>query len=414
MFLDNDMIPRSMFLLRTLPWFYGLDGNGKYHLNKGIAFVQTPQFFHKSTSSNDEDVLDGSNSIFFQGIQVGRDGWDLCAFAGTNAIFRLLALKSIGGIPYNSVTEDAYVSIKLHKIGYRSIYVKDRLAVGDIPKSVASAMIQRARWVKGSVQMLLNYLNCGGKFLPQTWIREPEPGVERYFTHHREAFIRQRNFFRIIFFMDTLVYPFSSLTAMAYIIISFIFLLSEKAPVSFLHKPFDGYWALAFTFVPYLVSRFLVIYVSHNRVQAKHIWIAQQAWFGYAFASLYGIIDALHADITGTNLANWKATADGVRTGTLEWFNVVVVLSLVGCTVLQFAMFLNNSTDRAILAAMFFSVTIIIQLWPMVSMTLYETIYNNNLKDVLKQNLKRIEIPNYVIYTAAIIVGILFSEYAPI
>lgn len=77
-----------------------------------------------------------------KGIQVGRDGFDLCAFAGmgastivdittgTNAVFRLQSLHTVNGLPYGSLTEDAHLGIKLHEFGYRSVYVEDRLAVG--------------------------------------------------------------------------------------------------------------------------------------------------------------------------------------------------------------------------------------------------------------------------------------------
>jgi cellulose synthase (UDP-forming) len=135
-----------------------------------MAFLQSPQFFKDSTIAGEADFLGGRNSVFFQGIQHGRDGFDLAAFAGTvffldpfvfhssatslhlsspclvagtNAIFRIPALHTVDGVPYGSLTEDAHTAVRLHKYGYKSVYVPDRLAVGIAPVTVANSMQQR-------------------------------------------------------------------------------------------------------------------------------------------------------------------------------------------------------------------------------------------------------------------------------
>ena len=152
-FFDNDMIPQQSFLMRTLPFFY----NGRfsqqsnstvYDLNTLVSFIQTPQHFTTDTLAPVLDYLASKNSIFFQAIQKGRDGFNSCAFAGTNAVFRVGALYGIGGMPYGSVTEDALAGRYLHKAGYRSIYAEQILAIGEAPTTVASAMKQRMRWCK--------------------------------------------------------------------------------------------------------------------------------------------------------------------------------------------------------------------------------------------------------------------------
>jgi hypothetical protein len=91
--------------MRTIPWFYRQTRRGKYRLDEGVAFLQCPQDFE---NVDQEDFLGNRNSIFFKAIQKGRDGLDSCAFAGTNAVFLLKALHSIGGVPYGTVTEDAW------------------------------------------------------------------------------------------------------------------------------------------------------------------------------------------------------------------------------------------------------------------------------------------------------------------
>jgi len=339
-----------------------------------------------------------------------RDGFDLCAFAGTNAIFRLPALKAIGGFPYGTMTEDAYVSIKLHYLGYRSIYVEDRLAEGTPPETVGAAMTQRARWVKGSIQILMITLSFNGWFLPKTW-KEEHPESEQnglqQILYAQTTFHPERRFFRVIFWMDTVLYPLSSITAIFYIFIAFLYLLNGTPPVSFIHPPFDGYWALAVTFLPYLVLRFVTTLFSHDSLIWNDIWVAQQTWFGYAFASLFGIIDAFQRGITDTDLEVWKATGSSRNKSSLEWVNVIVLLALVICTTIRFVMVLFvESTDNTNqhIAAILLAGTIIIQLWPMVSMTL-------NILRSSSDSEKRLEIPTYILFGLLIFIMILFSEF---
>ena len=148
-FFDNDMQPQTPFLSRTLPFFFTYnEATGRYYYNKRVSFVQTPQHFTEVTTGKNFDHLASKNSIFFQAIQKGRDGFKSCAFAGTNAVFRVGALYGIGGMPYGSVTEDALAGRYLHKAGYRSIYAEQILAIGEAPTTVASAMKQRMRWCK--------------------------------------------------------------------------------------------------------------------------------------------------------------------------------------------------------------------------------------------------------------------------
>ncbi len=80
---------------------------------------------------------------------------------GTNAIFRLPPIHTVGGVPYGSLTEDAHTAIRLHKFGYKSMYVPDKLAVGIAPVTVANSLQQRGRWCKGSVQLSFLYLFGG-------------------------------------------------------------------------------------------------------------------------------------------------------------------------------------------------------------------------------------------------------------
>jgi len=415
-FLDNDMKPKSDFITRTVPWFYYFhEMDGEYRINKGVSFIQTPQFFKDNTIATDHDFLGGRNGIFFQGIQQGRDGYDLCAFAGTNAIFRLPPLHTIKGFPYGSLTEDAHCAIHLHRFGYRSIYVEDKLSVGVAPVTVANSIQQRSRWVKGSVQIFLRAVKPG----PQpTFIKfnkdDPYPGETReeirpflvaaseMATHH---------FFRVDYMIDTMMYPFSAVTAILYMVVAFIFLIGGAAPLEFERPPFR-YRAFLITFVPYFICRFLSNYLSYNKVSADDVWVAEEIWYSYSFASLYGIIDAFKEEFTGTGIGGWGVTGEGKRTGNLEWANVLVVFGLLILIIIRFGFFLFAAANLIYIAAMFFGGGIVIHMWPIVSTTLYEYLYNNHLPADEKVDLRRFEVPAYIMFAAVIVVSVLLSQFA--
>jgi cellulose synthase (UDP-forming) len=231
-FLDNDMKPKNDFLLRCLPWFfYYNEQEGDYKDNESICFVQTPQFFKEETIDYN-DFLGGRNSVFFQGIQTGRDGYDLTSFAGTNAVFRLKSLYAVGGMPYGSVTEDSALAIEQHKYGYRSIYVSDKLCVGLAPVTPANSMQQRSRWVKGSVQMFMNAVNPFYKYhrYQDAYINHPkfsgDPKDRVESMGVPASYVPTRNFFRRMYMADTILYPFSAVTAINYMIVAILFIVS--------------------------------------------------------------------------------------------------------------------------------------------------------------------------------------------
>eukprot|EP01094_Clydonella_sp_ATCC50884_P008790 TRINITY_DN18344_c0_g1_i1.p1 TRINITY_DN18344_c0_g1~~TRINITY_DN18344_c0_g1_i1.p1 ORF type:complete len:543 (-),score=222.60 TRINITY_DN18344_c0_g1_i1:765-2255(-) len=397
--LDNDMKPKRHLLTRMLPWFYTwLPERSRYYHNKAIAFVQAPQHF-KWETTGPEDILGGRNSIFFAAIQHGRDGFESCAFAGTNAVFRIGALKSVQGLPYESLTEDALLGQNLHAAGYSSIYVEDKLAVGLAPVTVGSAMQQRKRWCKGSIEILLKALTCGNPSAIE-WGHEGRVGREPKVRSHNQA---RRSLFQLIFKIDTMTYPISGATALLYMAVALIFAFSGQGPIFFSN---NNYIALLYTFIPYYSLKILASLVSYaGNVRADDVWRAQEIWFSYAWVALLGMFEA----VSGSS--GWGLTGTNARTNRLEWFNMIMVLLLSVGILVRFVVFLlDSASDLLDLGALFFAATIVIQMWPMVSMSLYERVVNAYLDEEDIEELHRAEIPTYLIYGFIIIIGIVVSE----
>lgn len=146
---DCDHLPCRSFLQFTVGWFLK---------DKDIAFLQTPHHFYSldSFQRNLHTTLDvpSENALFYGVIQDCNDTWNATFFCGSCGIIRRNSLQEIGGFAVDSVTEDAYTSIKLHKKGYSSAYIPIPLAAGLATESISSHIGQRIRWARGMIQIL--------------------------------------------------------------------------------------------------------------------------------------------------------------------------------------------------------------------------------------------------------------------
>ncbi|HEX9625762.1 MAG TPA: glycosyltransferase family 2 protein [Acidiferrobacterales bacterium] len=145
---DADHVPSRNFLTRTLGFFR----------DERVAFVQTPQDYYNLDSYQHRrhrtlSYIWTEQSLFFRVIQRGKDRWNAAFFCGSCAVLRTRALREIGGFATGSVTEDLHTSLRLHKRGWKSVYLNESLAYGLAPGSVNAYLSQRRRWGQGAVQV---------------------------------------------------------------------------------------------------------------------------------------------------------------------------------------------------------------------------------------------------------------------
>ncbi|MBW4032486.1 MAG: glycosyltransferase [Acidobacteria bacterium] len=141
---DADFVPDPDFLYETVPFF--IDDN--------VAFVQTPQAYGNMNNL----ISRGAGfmqSVFYRFIQPGRNRFNAAFCVGTNVIFRRTAIDSIGGMVTDSKSEDVWTSLRLHELGWRSIYIAVTLAVGDAPETIEAYTKQQLRWASGGFEILL-------------------------------------------------------------------------------------------------------------------------------------------------------------------------------------------------------------------------------------------------------------------
>lgn len=87
-------------------------------------------------------------------IQNGTDTWNASFFCGSCAVIRRKPLDEIGGIAVETVTEDAHTSLRLHRLGYSSAYLRYPLAAGLATETLSAHIGQRIRWARGMIQIL--------------------------------------------------------------------------------------------------------------------------------------------------------------------------------------------------------------------------------------------------------------------
>jgi len=245
LFLDADMVPKPQTINKVLPYFYFFNPHqNRYELHPKLAFVQTPQVF---TNVAEGDPFGHNNGLFFGPIMMGRNGANATPFVGTNALCRWDALDAIGGFPTGSVTEDVYMSMRLHANQWQTLYHHEALIFGLAPDDVGGFFAQRARWAVGSLQMMLR--EC-------------------------PLFKRGLNFTQRIYYFDSTVYPLSSIASMMFFVCPIIYAVFDIAPMLTLIS-ID----FLYHFMPFFIAGRIAMYIGTAGVNPNEEWRSQQLQF---------------------------------------------------------------------------------------------------------------------------------------
>lgn len=146
--LDADHVPTARFLTALLPYFDDPD----------LAFVQSPQDFYNLESFEHQRRWNGQifneEAVFYRVIAPAKNRWNAPFWCGTCALVRVDALRSVGGVSTDSVTEDIHTTIRMYRKGWTGAYHNEVVARGLAPDDATSYLIQRNRWALGAMQVL--------------------------------------------------------------------------------------------------------------------------------------------------------------------------------------------------------------------------------------------------------------------
>lgn len=146
--LDADHVPMPNFLRHTLGYFD----------DPTIAVVQTPQDFYNHTSFEHQQEAGkppfSEEAIFYRVIAPAKNSWGAAFWCGTSAVVRVAALRAVGGVATETVTEDIHTTMKMNRLGWKAVYHNEVLARGLAPSDARQYLIQRHRWAMGAMQVL--------------------------------------------------------------------------------------------------------------------------------------------------------------------------------------------------------------------------------------------------------------------
>ena len=146
--LDCDHIPVRHFLKDTVGFFY----------RPKVSLVQTPHWFYNPDPFERNLQTGGTvpvgNELFYKVLQKGNDFWNAAFFCGSAAVVRKSHLLEIGGIAVETVTEDCHTSLRLHSLGYETVYYDRIMVAGLAPEKFSAYVGQQVRWARGMAQIL--------------------------------------------------------------------------------------------------------------------------------------------------------------------------------------------------------------------------------------------------------------------
>ncbi|KAM7472909.1 hypothetical protein LguiA_011092 [Lonicera macranthoides] len=254
---------------------------------------------------------------------------------------------------YGSITEDILTGFKMHCRGWRSIYCMPKRPAfkGSAPINLSDRLNQVLRWALGSVEIFFSrhspvwYGYKGGKL---KWL-------ERFA------------------YVNTTVYPFTSLPLLAYCTLPAICLLTGK----FIMPEISTFASLFFIALFLSIFATGILELRWSGVSIEEWWRNEQFWvIGGVSAHLFAVIQGLLKILAGidTNFTVTSKQSDDEDFGELYAFKwttllipptTILVINLVG-VVAGISDAINNGSDSwgPLFGKLFFAFWVIVHLYP--------------------------------------------------
>lgn len=158
--MDADFVPSPWYIHDLLPYFEDPD----------VALVQAPQEFYNTDSfQHATDPRDDwhEQASFYRVIQPGKNRWNAAFWCGSPSMVRRAALEQVGGVATETITEDLHTTLKLHRLGWKTVYHAGVVAKGVAPEDYDAYILQRLRWARGAMQVIRREWRTGGLTLAQ-------------------------------------------------------------------------------------------------------------------------------------------------------------------------------------------------------------------------------------------------------
>ena len=158
---DADMIPRSEFLLKTIPYFVDAELRQKdvpSEKRLKLGFLQTPQCFYDPDvfehALYSEKRVPNEQDFFYRTIEPSKTASNSVIYGGSNTVLSREAIEAAGGFYTESITEDIATGLLIQSKGYVSLSLPEPLASGQTPHTFKEHIKQRTRWGRGVIVTL--------------------------------------------------------------------------------------------------------------------------------------------------------------------------------------------------------------------------------------------------------------------
>nr|GLL17277.1 cellulose synthase A catalytic subunit 1 [UDP-forming]-like isoform X1 [Ipomoea trifida] len=260
--------------------------------------------------------------------------------------------KEIGWI-YGSVTEDILTGFKMHARGWISIYcVPPRPAFkGSAPINLSDRLNQVLRWALGSIEILLSR-HC------PIW-----------YGYNGRLKLLER-----IAYINTIVYPITSIPLLAYCILPAICLLTGKFIVPEISNYASAWFILLF------ISIFAtgILELRWSGVSIEDWWRNEQFWViggtsAHLFAVFQGLLKVLAGIDTNFTVTSKASDEDGdfAELYVFKWTSLlippttVLIVNLVGIVAgVSFAINSGYQSWGPLFGRLFFAIWVIVHLYP--------------------------------------------------
>lgn len=259
--------------------------------------------------------------------------------------------KEVGWI-YGSVTEDILTGFKMHCRGWRSVYCSPKRPAfkGSAPINLSDRLHQVLRWALGSIEIFLSH-HC-----------------PLWYGYGGKLKLLER-----LAYINTIVYPFTSIPLLAYCTIPAVCLLTGKFIIPTLNN-LASIWFLAL-FISIIATS--VLELRWSGVSIQDLWRNEQFWvIGGVSAHLFAVFQGLLKVLGGvdTNFTVTSKSADDAEFGELYLFKwttllipptTLIILNMVG-VVAGVSDAINNGYGSwgPLFGKLFFAFWVIVHLYP--------------------------------------------------
>ncbi|MEM7162736.1 MAG: cellulose synthase family protein [Bacteroidota bacterium] len=268
---DADFLPKSDFLMRTLPFFkddnIGVVQTKWEHINEDYSLLTRLQAFG----------LDAHFTVE----QKGRNaGGHFINFNGTAGIWRRTCIEEAGGWQSDTLTEDLDLSYRAQLKGWKFKYLEEVGAPAELPAAMNALKNQQYRWTKGAAE-------CAVKNLPKV-LKKRKIG----FSTKLHAIFHLMNSFIFICIISTallsvpmlfikenspefsLLFKIASLFLLSFVILSYFYWVSMSRESQ---DKFKSFWEFIILFPMFLsVSMGLSL---HNAIAVVEGYIGRKTPF---------------------------------------------------------------------------------------------------------------------------------------